>query len=113
MESNLREHAERLFKGKQPEHRPRLRRKDDYPPLVRCKINVARQRACRYWSQDRAPMEPARVRPGAARAGEESLRDGQGGGPGPRRDGHDMHPTDGAAPLRGCLVRVGGASGRR
>ena len=57
MEAYLREHAERLFKGKVPEYRPCLHRHDHYPALVRCKLNVAGQRACRYWGQDHAPME--------------------------------------------------------
>jgi hypothetical protein len=59
MAGYLREHSERLFKGKQqPEYRPCLQRKDDYPAMVRCKMFVAGQRSCRYWSKDHAPMEP-------------------------------------------------------
>ena len=58
MERYLIEHAERLFKGKTPESRQCLQRKGDYTPTVRCKLNVTGQRACRYWSEHYARMEP-------------------------------------------------------
>ena len=58
MERYLLEHAERLFKGKTPGFRQRLQRKGDYTPTVRCKLNVTGQRACRYWSERYARMEP-------------------------------------------------------
>jgi len=58
MERYLLEHAERLFKGKNPEFRQCLQRRGDYPPTVRCKLNVAGQRACRYWNESHARMEP-------------------------------------------------------
>ena len=57
MESYLREHAERLFKGRVPEYRPCLQRNQGYPPLVKTKINTAGQRACRYWTQGHCPTE--------------------------------------------------------
>ena len=57
MESYLREHAERLFKGRVPEYRPCLQRNKDYPALIRCKINTAGQRACRYWTESHCPTD--------------------------------------------------------
>ena len=47
----LADNSERLFKGKVPEYRPCLQKKGDYTPTVRCKLNVAGQKACRFWSE--------------------------------------------------------------
>ena len=47
----LADNSERLFKGRVPEYRPCLQKKGDYTPTVRCKLNVAGQKACRFWSE--------------------------------------------------------------
>eukprot|EP00969_Alexandrium_andersonii_P111228 4910660-Alexandrium_andersonii.AAC.1 len=58
MDGYLRSHADRLFKGKTPEYRTALQRRADFPVSVRCKINTAGPRACRFWSWGHERMEP-------------------------------------------------------
>ena len=50
MADYVKKHAARLFKGKQMTYKPLLLTKDDYPPLIRCKINVRGTKACRCWT---------------------------------------------------------------
>ena len=50
MASYIQEHSQRLFKGKSMTYKPALQQKEDYPPLLRCKINMAGTRMCRFWS---------------------------------------------------------------
>ena len=50
MEAYLKEHSQRLFKGKQMTYKPLLSLKEDYPALLRCKINTVGQRAARFWT---------------------------------------------------------------
>ena len=53
MRQYLVKHATRLFKGKQVNYKPLLvPGKDDYPPLLRCKINTAGHKACKVWNDD-------------------------------------------------------------
>ena len=47
----LADHSERLFKGKVPEYRPCFQKKGEHTPLVRCKVNAAGQKACRFWNE--------------------------------------------------------------
>jgi len=47
----LADNNERLFKGKVPEYRSCVQQKGDHPPSVRCKLNVAGQRMCRFWNE--------------------------------------------------------------
>ena len=57
------ENSERLFKGKTPEFRNSLQKKGDYVPTVRCKLNVAGQRMCRFWNERYDKIEmPADLR---------------------------------------------------
>ena len=49
-QTTSKKHAARLFKGKQMTYKPLLLTKDDYPPLIRCKINVRGTKACRCWT---------------------------------------------------------------
>jgi hypothetical protein len=57
-------HAERLFKRgpltleqvKESYH-PTLRRKDDYPVLLRTKLDTAGRRACKFWTIDQQKRE--------------------------------------------------------
>ena len=59
----LADNSERLFKGRVPEYRPCLQKKGDYAPTVRCKLNVAGQKACRFWSERCEKIEmPADLR---------------------------------------------------
>ena len=59
----LADNSERLFKGRVPEYRPCLQKKGDYTPTVRCKLNVAGQKACRFWSERCEKIEmPADLR---------------------------------------------------
>ena len=50
MESYALENAQRLFKGKAMTYRPCLQKKEDYAPLLRCKINTAGSKSCRFWT---------------------------------------------------------------
>ena len=50
MADYIKTHAARLFKGKHMTYKPLLLLKDDYPALVRCKINVRGTKACRFWT---------------------------------------------------------------
>ena len=50
MADYIKTHAARLFKGKNMTYKPLLLLKDDYPALVRCKINVRGTKACRFWT---------------------------------------------------------------
>ena len=53
MRQYLVKHAARLFKGKQVNYKPILvPGKDDYPPLLRCKINTAGHKACKVWNDE-------------------------------------------------------------
>ena len=40
----------RLFKGKQMTYKPLLQTKEDYPALLRAKINTGGTKACRFWT---------------------------------------------------------------
>ena len=50
MESYIQEHSQRLFKGKAITYKPALQIKEDYAPLLRCKINMSGTRVCRFWT---------------------------------------------------------------
>ena len=50
MEKYIKDHAERLFKGRQMSYKPLLSIKADYPALLRCKINATGQRSARFWT---------------------------------------------------------------
>ena len=50
MESYVQENGQRLFKGKAMTYRPALQTKEDYAPLLRCKINMAGSKSCRFWT---------------------------------------------------------------
>ena len=43
-------HAARLFKNKSVNYKPLLLTKEDYPSLIRCKINISGSKACRFWT---------------------------------------------------------------
>ena len=47
--------SNRLFKNKKVTYKPLLvPQKDDYPPLIRCKVNTAGQKVVRCWDADQA-----------------------------------------------------------
>ena len=50
MESYIQDNCQRLFRGKAMTYKPALQTKEDYAPLLRCKINTAGSRACRFWT---------------------------------------------------------------
>ena len=50
MTTYVQEHSQRLFKGKSMTYKPALQIKEDYAPLLRCKINMSGSRACRFWT---------------------------------------------------------------
>ena len=59
MQSYIDKNCNRLFKGKKLTYKPLLvPGKDDYEPLVRCKINTEGRGACRCWNdqQERIDM---------------------------------------------------------
>ena len=45
----LPDNAERLFKGKAIDYRDCLQVKGDYPSQLRCKLNIAGTKSCRFW----------------------------------------------------------------
>ena len=51
-------HANRLFKGKQMTYKPSMSLKEEYPALVRCKINMAGARRARFWDSNHARCDP-------------------------------------------------------
>ena len=53
------EHGDRLFKNKPCEYRECLQQRGDYPSQVRCKLNLAGTRACRFWDQHKERMSVA------------------------------------------------------
>ena len=57
MSGYLKTHAERLFKNKAMTYKPILLTKDDYPSLIRCKINTSGSKACRFWTHQFARCE--------------------------------------------------------
>ena len=48
--SYIAKNSARLFKGKQMTYKPLLQTKEDYPALLRAKINTSGTRACRFWT---------------------------------------------------------------
>ena len=51
LQSYIDKHSGRLFKGKKLAYKPLLiPQKDDYEPLMRCKINTEGRGACRCWN---------------------------------------------------------------
>ena len=53
MRHYIEKHSGRLFKGKKVTYKPLLvPQKDDYEPLIRCKINTAGQKVVRCWDAD-------------------------------------------------------------
>ena len=51
LQSYIDKHSGRLFKGKKLTYKPLLiPQKDDYEPLMRCKINTEGRGACRCWN---------------------------------------------------------------
>ena len=55
----LAERADKLFKGKACEYRDCLQQRGDYPSQVRCKLNLAGTKACRFWDQNKERMAEA------------------------------------------------------
>ena len=58
LQSYLDKNCNRLFKGKKLTYKPLLvPQKDEYPPLVRCKINTEGRGACRCWDQNQERID--------------------------------------------------------
>ena len=58
IQSYLEKNNGRLFKGKKFTYKPLLvPGKDDYEPLVRCKINTEGRGACRFWNEDQERID--------------------------------------------------------
>ena len=53
------EHNDRLFKGKPCEYRECLQQKGYYPSQVRCTLDLAGTRACRFWDRNKERMADA------------------------------------------------------
>ena len=51
MASYVEQNTNRLFRGKAMTYKPALQQKEDYEPLLRCKINVGGSRGCKFWTQ--------------------------------------------------------------
>ena len=45
----IQDNAERLFKGKAIDYRDCLQVKGEYPSQLRCKLNIAGTKSCRFW----------------------------------------------------------------
>ena len=56
--SYIEDNATRLFKGKNMIYKPALQTKEDFAPLLRCKINMGGTRACRFWNTDSVRCAP-------------------------------------------------------
>ena len=50
MSDYIAKHSNRLFKGKQMTYKPLLQLKEDYPALLRAKINMSGSKACKFWT---------------------------------------------------------------
>ena len=50
MAEYIKSNATRLFKGKPMSYKPLLSIKEDYPALIRCKMNISGHRACKCWT---------------------------------------------------------------
>ena len=50
MSDYIAKHSNRLFKGKPMTYKPLLQIKEDYPALLRAKINMSGSRACKFWT---------------------------------------------------------------
>ena len=50
MAESIKSNEKRLFKGKQMSYKPLLSIKEDYPALIRCKMNISGHRACKCWT---------------------------------------------------------------
>ena len=53
----LQDHADRLFKGKPIEYRDCLQLKGEYPSQLRCKLNIAGTKSCRFWGLDKQRID--------------------------------------------------------
>ena len=53
----LQDNVERLFKGKATEYRDCLQLKGEYPSQLRCKLNIAGTKSCRFWSHDKQRID--------------------------------------------------------
>ena len=53
----LQDNAERLFKGKAIEYRDCLQMKGEYPSQLRCKLNIAGTKSCRFWGLDKQRID--------------------------------------------------------
>ena len=55
----LAEHADKLFKGKVCGYRDGPQQRGDYPSQMRCKLNMAGTKACKFWGHDKVRMAEA------------------------------------------------------
>ena len=53
----LQDNAERLFKGKAIEYRDCLQMKGEYPSQLRCKLNIAGTKSCRFRGLDKQRID--------------------------------------------------------
>ena len=53
----LQDNADRLFKGKPIEYRDCLQLKGEYPSQLRCKLNIAGTKSCKFWSHDKQRID--------------------------------------------------------
>ena len=51
MASYVEQNTNRLFRGNVMTYKPALQQKEDYEPLLRCKINMGGSRGCKFWTQ--------------------------------------------------------------
>ena len=62
----IQDNAERLFKGKPIDYRDCLQLKGEYPSQLRCKLNIAGAKSCRFWDINKQRIDmPEDLRPPA------------------------------------------------
>ena len=62
----IQDNAERLFKGKQIDYRDCPQLKGEYPSQLRCKLNIAGAKSCRFWDINKQRIDmPEDLRPPA------------------------------------------------
>ena len=57
MANYVKEHSQRLFKGKSTTYKPCLSIKEDCAALLRAKLNVSGNKSCRFWTSKYARCE--------------------------------------------------------